>query len=100
MKYKIMNGSLRNLNGWPILIILILKQKVDKHYYELMSDVEKGDAIVRWARASQCNIVIETGTFKGMTAMYLSNYLEKVKTIELDHKLAISAIEKFKNKKM
>jgi hypothetical protein len=89
-------GPLRFVLGWPVLAFLILKHKIDSHYYELMSDVEKRDAIVRWADATNCRLVVETGTFMGWTAGYLGKCIERVITIELDHQLAVDAREKFR----
>ena len=92
-------GPLRYLVHWPVLAMLIIKQKVDSHYYDLMSDSEKREAIVRWGRSCGCEIIVETGTFMGWTAEYVSEYFSRCITIELDPNYYRKAVEKFKASK-
>lgn len=92
-------GPLKILIGWPLLAVLILKQKVDAHYFDLLSDVEKREAMVRWAKACGCDTVVETGTWHGHTAEYVSQHVKRYFTIELDKTLANAAREKFKGVK-
>lgn len=92
-------GPLRYLVHWPVLAMLIIKQKVDSHYYELMSDSEKREAIVRWGQSCGCEIIVETGTFMGWTAEYVSKYFSRCITIELDPNYYRKAVEKFETTK-
>ena len=92
-------GPLRYFVHWPLLGILIIKQKIDSHYYDLMSDAEKREAIVRWGQSCGCEIVVESGTFMGWTAEYVSKYFGRYITIELDPIFYRKAVDKFKDTK-
>lgn len=92
-------GPLKYLIQWPLLAALMIKHKVDAHYYELLSDVQKREEIVKWGQSSGCKIMVETGTFIGATTDYASKHFEKCITIELDPVLYQKAVQRFKDRK-
>src|SRR5712692_10294836 len=88
-------GPIKYIIKWPILAALIIKNKIDAHYYTLLSDVGKREEIVRWGQSYGCKIIVETGTYMGRTTEYVSRYFDRCITIELDATLYKSALDKF-----
>src|SRR5437879_697220 len=61
-----------------------LRFAIDRHPLPVLADWEKRDELVRWARQSGVDVFIETGTYRGATALALREVVGRVVTIEID----------------
>ncbi len=90
-------GTIPKKLYYVLRAFLIIKHKIDSHYFTLLTENEKRREIVAWAQFSGYDVFVETGTNLGLTTEVASRHFQKCITIELDEGLYKDACKKFKD---
>jgi hypothetical protein len=72
-----------------------LRHLVERHPMPALSEGEKRQRLIEWARRSGTRVFVETGTYRGDTIAALAGVVERCVTIEWDEQLWRAARDRF-----
>lgn len=75
--------------------LLRLNYAIQVHSLTFLSGPEKRELLAFWARQTATRVFVETGTYRGLTTLFMAGKVERCITIEVDDALHRQAQERF-----